>query len=240
MTALRAEYYNIGERIMNKLKAIILTLPLALALSACAGETPDTTPQTQTVTTAAQTTPAAADPAPSTESATVPAETSTNASAGESGSALAVLEQIWAQYDESQQFPAGGGDPSEANSVMDGPGRFSLDDPSLADSVLGMPESAGSDLTDAASLVHMMNANTFTAGAFQAAAPGDAADLAEQLRSNIQTRQWMCGFPEKLLILSMDDCVVSAFGNGEMIELFKTNAMAAFGETKILVEEPIR
>lgn len=230
---------------MNKLKAIILTLPIALTLSACVGGSPAATPQTMAATTAAQTTAAAAEPAPSTESSNVPAETtsvtsSAHSSAGDSGSALEILEKIWAQYDKSLQFPAAGGDPSDANSVMGGPGRFSLEDPALAESVLGMPKSAGSSLLDAASLVHMLNANNFTAGAFQSAAPGDAADLAEQLQSNIQNRQWLCGFPEKLLILSMDGCVVSAFGNGEMIELFKTNALAAFGEAEILVEEPIR
>lgn len=228
---------------MNSLKTIILVLPIVLSLSACAGGPPVTVPQTQAGTTAALTgaqtvADATQSVSPTTSAAaTIPATKPETAGAI---SALEVLGAIWAQYGENDRFPAAGGDPSEVNSVVGGPGKFSMADPILANSVLGLPESAGAGLIDAASLVHMMNANTFTAGAFQAGAPGDVAGLAEKLQSNIQKRQWMCGFPEKLLILSVGDHAVSAFGNGELIEAFKTHALAAFEEARVLVEEPIR
>ena len=52
---------------------------------------------------------------------------------------------------------------------------------------LGLPETAKVD--QAASLIHMMNQNTFTAAAYHCTDDADA--LATALRDNIQQRQWM-------------------------------------------------
>lgn len=37
-------------------------------------------------------------------------------------------------------------------------------------------------------------------------------------------RQWMCGFPDKLVVISVDDYLVSVFGNEELVNTFKTNS----------------
>ena len=111
-------------------------------------------------------------------------------------SALNILETVWNTYGEDEKFAVVGGDFSEANTREDAPGVFDLKDRALADSELGLPETAAVD--EAASLVHMMNANTFTAAAYHAT--GDTAELAQQLRDNIMQRQWMCGFPDKLVV----------------------------------------
>ena len=229
---------------MNKMKTLGLILPLTLALtlSACAAPTPATSPATKPAVVSTQAPATSTQTVLNTQPATQPqtAPTATKAEAGSSASALKLLQTIWAGYPESDQFPAAGGDPSEANSTMKGPGAFSLEDPAMADSILGLPPSAGADIADAASLMHMMNANTFTAGAFRVKDPAKVADLGEQLQANIQKRQWMCGFPEQLIILSVGDIAISAFGHSEIIETFKTQVLDAFGEAKVLVEEPIR
>ena len=46
------------------------------------------------------------------------------------------------------------------------PGNFSMDDADLLDSSLGFPAAEAGKIDGAASLVHMMNLNTFTCGAF--------------------------------------------------------------------------
>ena len=80
-------------------------------------------------------------------------------------------------------------------------------DRAAVDSALGLPETAKVD--QAASLVHMMNQNTFTAAAYHCTDDADA--LATALRDNIQQRQWMCGFPDKVAVAVVGEYVVSVF-----------------------------
>ena len=131
-------------------------------------------------------------------------------------SALDLLEKVWSTYTEDEKFPTSGGDYSEANSKEDAPGVYDLSDRAAVDSALGLPETAKVD--QAASLVHMMNANTFTAAAYHCT--DDPAALATQLRDNIQQRQWMCGFPDKVAVIVVGEYVVSVFGAEELVDQF--------------------
>ena len=75
---------------------------------------------------------------------------------------LALLTKVWDSYTDDEKFPAAGGD--YETSVDDAPGAF---DPSNADNLnflLTVPTEDASLIDDAASLMHMMNANTFTCG----------------------------------------------------------------------------
>ena len=66
-----------------------------------------------------------------------------------------------------------------------------------------------------------------------------AAMGVSELKTSIMNRQWMCGFPDTLIIVQVGaDCVVSAFGNAELIEYFKTQLCAAYG-CSVLVEESL-
>ena len=139
-------------------------------------------------------------------------------------SALNILETVWNTYGEDEKFAVAGGDFSEANAREDAPGVFDLKDRALADSELGLPETA--EVDEAASLVHMMNANTFTAG--------DTAELAQQLRDNIMQRQWMCGFPDKLVVAEVgDEYVVTVFGADELVDTFMTHLNGIYGVSAV-------
>ena len=138
-------------------------------------------------------------------------------------SALNILETVWNTYGEDEKFA--GGDFSETNAREDAPGVFDLKDRALVDSELGLPETAAVD--EAASLVHMMNANTFTAAAYHAT--GDTAELAQQLRDNIMQRQWMCGFPDKLVVAEVGEYVVTVFGADELVDTFMTHLNGIYG-----------
>ena len=140
-------------------------------------------------------------------------------------SALNILETVWNTYGEDEKFAVIGGDFSGANTREDAPGVFDLKDRALVDSELGLPETAAVD--EAASLVHMMNANTFTAAAYHAT--GDTAELAQQLRDNIMQRQWMCGFPDKLVVAEVGEYVVAAFGAEDLVDAFASRLNGIFG-----------
>lgn len=150
-------------------------------------------------------------------------------------SALNILETVWNTYGEDEKFAVAGGDFSEANAREDAPGVFDLKDRALVDSELGLPETAAVD--EAASLVHMMNANTFTAAAYHAT--GDTAELAQQLRDNIMQRQWMCGFPDKLVIATLGNYVVSVYGDEELVNTFRDKLQAAYSDATIAYDEMI-
>ena len=109
----------------------------------------------------------------------------------------------------------------------DAPGNFSVEDGDALDYALSFPAADAGKLSDAASLTHMMNANTFTAAAYHAT--GDTAELAQQLRDNIMQRQWMCGFPDKLVVAEVGEYVVTVFGADELVDTFMTHLNGIYG-----------
>lgn len=154
-------------------------------------------------------------------------------------SSLELLTAVWDSYGEEDKFSAAGGDMSEENMTMDAPGKFSVDDAAMLDTTLGFPAASAEKIDDAASLMHMMNANTFTCGAFHVKNAGDVADTAAAVKDNIMQRQWMCGFPDRLVIVQVDDYLISFFGNNEIVDTFKAKLEAAYTSAKTLCDEPI-
>ena len=78
--------------------------------------------------------------------------------------ALDVLNQVLAVYGEEDRFAMYGGD--QENAVMDAPGKFDISKTEELKMNLGLPESQIASVDDAASMIHMMNANTFTGAAY--------------------------------------------------------------------------
>lgn len=150
--------------------------------------------------------------------------------------AAELLTNVWNTYEEADKFPIGGGD--YENMVSDVPGKFDVSKAEDMDSMLGFPAGSVAQIDDAASMLHMMNANTFTAGAYHISDSGEVQAVADALKDNIVNRQWICGFPDTLIVASVgNEYVVSAFGNAEIIETFKTKLQAEYEMTEILHEE---
>ena len=161
-----------------------------------------------------------------------------NAGALKDVNALNVLETVWATYEEADMFPVAGGD--YENSVMDAPGAFPLTDLEVLDSMLGVPASIAEQIDNAASLMHMMNANTFTCGSYQLKDGADMETFTTALKDSIMNRQWMCGFPDTLIVAKVGgEYVVSVFGNAEVIENFKNKLRETFPITDIVYEESL-
>ncbi|MDE5965987.1 MAG: bacteriocin transport accessory protein [Lachnospiraceae bacterium] len=156
-----------------------------------------------------------------------------------SESPLALLNTVWDSYDEDERFAAAGGDFSEENSNMEGPGTYSIEDAAALDAALGFPAAAIDKIDSAASLMHMMNGNNFTCGIYHVMDAADMADVTSALESNIQSRQWMCGFPEKLLIMTVGEYVVGAFGSEELLGTFQSKLTAAYPNAETVCYDPI-
>lgn len=140
-------------------------------------------------------------------------------------SALALLETVWNDYSEDEKFSVVGGGPDAGQMVENAPAAFDLTDRSLAEHNLVLPENAQVD--EAASLTHMLNANTFTAAAYHAA--GDVQALAAELRDAVQGNRWMCGFPDKVVVAVRDEYVVVAFGADDLVDAFSSRLSGIFG-----------
>ena len=154
-------------------------------------------------------------------------------------SSLELLTQVWDRYGDDDKFPVIGGDLSEEHVTDGAPGVFGVDDADALDGTLGFPAASAGKIDDAASLMHMMNGNTFTCGAFRAVDAGDVAALSEAIKDNVMQRQWMCGFPEKLVIVTVDNYIVSFFGTGDLTEAFKTQLTAAYPAAEVFCDESI-
>lgn len=164
---------------------------------------------------------------------------SENSEEAVSADPLEVLTAVWDSYGEDEKFPVMGGDMSEENISADVPGKFTLEDPAVVDSSLGLPAADVDKLDSAASMTHMMNANTFTCGAFRVKSAGDVDTVVSDIKENIMGRQWMCGFPEKLVIVTYGDCIVSFFGAQDLTNMFRDKLTAAYSDAQVAVDEAI-
>ena len=147
------------------------------------------------------------------------------------GSALEILETVWGQFGEDEKFFTMGGDYD--NMVDNAPGAVTNAD--YLAGVLLVP--AGTETLEAAGLVHGMNLNTFTAGAFKVA---DAAAFAETMHEAIASNQWMCGFPDKMVIATIgNEYVVAAFGVNDAMGPFEAKFAEAYPSATIVYSEAI-
>ena len=150
---------------------------------------------------------------------------------------LTILNKVWESYTDDEKFPAAGGD--YEHSVDDAPGAFDLSDADNLSYMLTVPAEDASLIDDAASLMHMMNMNTFTCGAMRVVNSDDVTKLADDLRDAIQGKQWMCGFPDKLVIATLGNYVISMYGDADLIDTFRDKLLAAYTDISVVYDEAI-
>ncbi len=178
------------------------------------------------------------------ESSVIVEEESSVAGSEEASDAVVVesaaadmLNTIWASYAEEDKFAIAGGDYS--NMSYEGPAACDPTNSADLDTLFGFPAAHIDNIDDAASMMHAMNQNTFTAAVYHVTDAANVQALADDMKANILARQWMCGFPETLLIVSVDDYVIAAFGNGDMINTFNTKIAESYENAAVLHEAPI-
>ena len=154
------------------------------------------------------------------------------------GSALEILENIWNAYGEDEKFAVIGGN---MEAPVDGaPGNYDM---AYAENLtwnLLVPADQLANVDQAATMIHMMNANTFTSGVVHMAAGADAAAFAAAMREAVQSNRWMCGFPETLVIAVIGgEYVLVAFGVNDAMNPFQTHLAEAYADAEILYNEPV-
>ena len=189
---------------MKKLAALMLTLTLALSVTACGGAGKGGAAKDDT----------------------------------EGKKAVDILTDVWADYKDDEKFALIGGD--YENMVSDAPGTVNVKDGETLDGLLGFPADQAEKLDDGASMMHMMNQNTFTAAAYHVADAANVADVAKALKENIMNRQWMCGFPDDLVIFTVGtNYVVAVYGAEEVVDSFEDHLEAVYASAEDLYDEDL-
>ena len=196
---------------MKKIFTLMLVLAIALSMVACASTG---------------------------NNGTTTAATTTEAKVNAPASALEVLENVWTLYGDNEKFSVVGGN-MEAN-IMDKPGNYDM---AYAENLtwnLLIPEAEVANVDEAASMIHMMNANTFTSGVVHLKAGVDVKTFAETMKTTILGNRWMCGFPERMVIADMGGSyVLIAFGINDAMTPFCNKLATAYPDATTLFDEPI-
>lgn len=153
--------------------------------------------------------------------------------------ALTLLNTVWASYTDDEKFPVAGGDYDEANMTDGAPGKVGLDDASSVEYLVSVPADVVSKFDDAAALFHMMNLNTFTCGAYRLKDAADVDSVAAAIKEYVMGKQWMCGFPDKLIVVSVGNYIVECFGAEDLVNTFRDKLAAAYPSVNVITDEAI-
>lgn len=140
--------------------------------------------------------------------------------------ALEMMQTIWAAWEfEYKDYFMGGG---YTNSVSGMPGAVETADTDALQFLFYVPEANMADVKSAASALHGMNANVFTAAAFQVE---DAAAFAATMKDTLMNTQFVCGSPAHLMVYTLGNgYVLYAFGDSENLGSFRTAVTTAYAD----------
>lgn len=210
-------------------KSLLLLLIGVLVLGCLAGcrrmDPMDTTPSTTP-------TDAPTDPT------NAPTDDATMPTGGAATESARILTNIWNTYAEEERFSAYGG--AVEASVTDGPGDLDVSNAEELTARYLLPEAHVVSVTEAASLVHLMNNNIFTGVVFRLADGTDLQSVAKDLRDNVQNNRWICGQPDRLLMASIgNDQLLMVFGSSDIVDTFRGKLSGVYADATILYDESI-
>lgn len=195
---------------MKKLIALLMALTMVMALAACGTSNADVEKEkdkdkeTQKDT-VEQTTEGTEENLPVSDDTTTAAD---------------ILNDVWGQYSDDQKPAVIGGHYS--NEYTDGPYSYELGYAEDLARTLLIPAEQMDQVIDAATMVHMMNANSMTIGLVRLAEGADMQAFADGVYGTITGNQWTCGFPEKLIIAQVhEDYVLIAYGLNDLLDVFE-------------------
>ena len=153
------------------------------------------------------------------------------------GDALSLMTTIWNNFPEDNKFPCFGGNQNE-NAVEGAAGKFDISDTNGMTNLLLIPEEIQGNVDDAATLIHMMNLNTFT-GAVLHLTDGSTADAADKIKDKVCNNHFVCGAPTKIAVLTSGDYVMYVFGADDLVDSFANVAKEKIEGATVVYHEPI-
>ena len=161
-------------------------------------------------------------------------------------SAVELLQIIFEKYnaaqatDDTKLWVCGGNINNFDTCNPEGPAAFVALDNEDYNQNLGIPAAEADKIASAASMFNMMNANTFNCFTVQLNDGVDADAFISTLKDNILARQWICGAPEKLVIVEYPGnyimVVWGAVEFGGIVNPYVEGAVASVDGATIVVE----
>ena len=163
---------------------------------------------------------------------------------------LELLNKVFTSYnatapEEAQLWVAGGNANNFDTVSFDSPAAFIPGEEGANDYDfhLGFPAAEVSKIENAASMYNMMNTNIFNCYTVKLTNGTDAKAMANTLKNNILAREWVCGMPEKLVILNCPGnyllVVWGVVADGGIVNPFVESVFNTIDGSTIVVEEDI-
>ena len=120
------------------------------------------------------------------------------------------------------------------------PTALSLEDVDVLSAMTYFPADSVSKVQDAAIFYNMMNMNVGgTYSAFRFANEEDVQAMAAQMKNIFENNQWMCGFPDGYVIMSVDNVLLCVFAGNDFLTVFKDAVSSTYVEATVLFEGAI-
>ena len=119
------------------------------------------------------------------------------------------------------------------------PGAVSPDDGEMLESQTLYPASSADKLDSAAVYFNVMNQNNGTFAAFEVKNEGEVQTLADMMKTKVKNNQWICGFPERYLIMRVGDIMIFSYGLDESLTAWKNAVFSVHTETEVLYDEKL-
>ena len=119
------------------------------------------------------------------------------------------------------------------------PGALSLDHFDEWETQTMLPADAISQIQNAAIFYNLMNMNNGTFYAFKLKNESEVDSLGGRMQSNIKSNYWICGFPERLLIMRTDDVLICAYGLESAMNAWKDSVSSVYKNAKVLYDEAL-
>ena len=150
----------------------------------------------------------------------------------------ALLTAAWDNVAEENRFFSMGGDGTDAF-VENAPGAYKTSDAEALEAVFGFPADQAANIDNAASLMHGMMQNHFTAGAFRVKDAAKLDEVTAAIQKSLENMRWICGTPEMFAIYTVDDYVVSIYGLKQNVDNFSAALKVAYPKVATVCEKNI-
>ncbi len=120
-----------------------------------------------------------------------------------------------------------------------GPGKIDLSDVDTLTAITLFPAESIEKLASASVFFNMMNMNNGTFCAFELKDAADADAIATALKETIASNNWFCGFPERYVVITIDNFVVSTFGLADSTNAFKDAITSTYADAVVVCDEAI-
>lgn len=159
-----------------------------------------------------------------------------------------ILTKVWDTYEMedsdgniyNDKFAVMGGHFETA--VMDKPAKYDLTKTSDLELMYCVPQTAIAQIDDAATMVHLMRASTFTVGAYHVTDVANVKAVVDGIKQQMIGNQWLGGFPDEYSIMVVDEqYVVAMLGESQIVDNFETTLITIYGkQSAVWVNENIR